>query len=137
MFTILGPLVVAGCGSRYGAPRSASRQGDDILGLWRGLFWAAAVIGALVVGLILWAVFRYRHRGPVDELPAQTHSNIPLELFYTAVAQSTVGRARVWRLYMAACALNFEDGNTQVHQLLGVKPDGGRSGMPLRPRFEA
>jgi cyclopropane-fatty-acyl-phospholipid synthase len=53
-----------------------------------------------------------------------------------AVAQSTVGRARVWRLYMAACALNFEDGNTQVHQLLGVKPDGGRSGMPLRPRFE-
>jgi cyclopropane-fatty-acyl-phospholipid synthase len=54
----------------------------------------------------------------------------------TAVAQSTVGRARVWRLYMAACALNFEDGNTQVHQLLGVKPDGGRSGMPLRPRFE-
>ena len=85
MFVVLGPLVVAGCGSRYGAPRSASQQGDDILGLWRGLFWAAAVIGALVVGLILWAVFRYRSRGPVDELPKQTHAHIPLEIFYTAV----------------------------------------------------
>jgi len=85
LFAVLGPLVVAGCGSRYGAPRSASQQGDDILGLWRGLFWAAAVIGALVVGLILWAVFRYRSRGPVDELPKQTHAHIPLEIFYTAV----------------------------------------------------
>jgi len=53
-----------------------------------------------------------------------------------AVALSSIGRARVWRLYMAASAVNFEDGNTQVHQVLGVKPDGGRSGMPLRPRFE-
>jgi cytochrome c oxidase subunit II len=82
---ILGPLLVAGCGSRYGAPQSASEQGDDILGLWRWLFWAAAVVGALVMGLILWVVFRYRHRGPVDELPRQTHANIPLEIFYTAV----------------------------------------------------
>jgi cytochrome c oxidase subunit 2 len=85
LLAVLGPLLVAGCGSRYGASRPASEQGDDILGLWRGLFWVAAIIGALVMGLILWAVFRYRHRGPVDELPAQTHSNIPLELFYTAV----------------------------------------------------
>jgi cyclopropane-fatty-acyl-phospholipid synthase len=54
----------------------------------------------------------------------------------SAVALTTVGRARVWRLYMAASAVNFEDGNTQVHQVLGVKPDGGRSGMPLRARFE-
>jgi cyclopropane-fatty-acyl-phospholipid synthase len=53
-----------------------------------------------------------------------------------AVARSTDGRARVWRLYMAASAVNFEDANTQVHQVLGVKPDGTRSGMPLRARFE-
>jgi cyclopropane-fatty-acyl-phospholipid synthase len=38
----------------------------------------------------------------------------------------------VWRLYIAASAVNFEDGNTQVHQVLAVKPDRGRSGMPLR-----
>jgi cyclopropane-fatty-acyl-phospholipid synthase len=53
-----------------------------------------------------------------------------------AVAEVGPGRARVWRLYMAASALNFEAGRTQVHQVLAVKPDRGRSGLPLRPRFE-
>jgi cyclopropane-fatty-acyl-phospholipid synthase len=52
-----------------------------------------------------------------------------------AVALTTEGRARVWRLYMAASAVGFEAGRIQVHQALGVKADGGRSGMPLRPTF--
>jgi len=53
-----------------------------------------------------------------------------------AVAKVGPGRARVWRLYMAASALNFEAGRTQVHQVLAVRPDAGRSELPLRPRFE-
>src|SRR4051794_23182403 len=44
-----------------------------------------------------------------------------------AVALTTEGRARVWRLYMAASAVGFEAGRIQVHQALGVKADGGRS----------
>jgi cyclopropane-fatty-acyl-phospholipid synthase len=50
-----------------------------------------------------------------------------------AVSHSGLARARIWRLYMAASAVNFEDGNIQIHQTLGVKDDGGRSGMPARP----
>jgi len=50
-------------------------------------------------------------------------------------AQALVGprRARIWRLYMAASALNFEAGRTAIHQVLGVRtaPDGA-SGIPLR-----
>jgi cyclopropane-fatty-acyl-phospholipid synthase len=53
-----------------------------------------------------------------------------------AVAEVGPGRARVWRLYMAASALNFEAGRAPVHQVLAVRSDGGRSEMPLRPRFE-
>jgi cyclopropane-fatty-acyl-phospholipid synthase len=53
-----------------------------------------------------------------------------------AVAEVGPGRARVWRLYMAASALNFEAGRTQVHQVLGVKADRGGSGLPLRPGFD-
>ena len=52
-----------------------------------------------------------------------------------AAAEVGPGRARVWRLYMAASALNFEAGRTQVHQVLAVRPDRGRSGLPLRPPF--
>jgi len=53
-----------------------------------------------------------------------------------AVGLASEGRARVWRLYMAASAVGFEAGRIQVHQVLAVKPAGGSSGLPLRPRFE-
>jgi cyclopropane-fatty-acyl-phospholipid synthase len=52
-----------------------------------------------------------------------------------AVALVGLARARIWRLYMAGSAVNFEAGRTQIHQVLGVRPDGGRSGMPLRPSW--
>jgi len=44
-------------------------------------------------------------------------------------------RARVWRLYLAGCAVNFEDAGTQIYQVLGVKLNAGRSGMDLRPTW--
>jgi cyclopropane-fatty-acyl-phospholipid synthase len=45
------------------------------------------------------------------------------------------GRARVWRLYMAACALSFERNRIGVNQVLAVKtPESGASGLPLRAR---
>ena len=50
-----------------------------------------------------------------------------------AVAHAGAARARIWRLYMAASAVNFETGRSQVHQVLAVKTEDGRSGMPLRP----
>jgi cyclopropane-fatty-acyl-phospholipid synthase len=52
-----------------------------------------------------------------------------------AVALAGLGRARVWRLYTAASAVGFEQGRIQVHQMLAAKPDGGRSGFPLRPAY--
>ncbi len=53
-----------------------------------------------------------------------------------AVADVGEGRARVWRLYMAASAAGFEDGIVQIHQVLAVRAEKGASGMPLRPDFE-
>jgi cyclopropane-fatty-acyl-phospholipid synthase len=50
-----------------------------------------------------------------------------------AVASAGAARARVWRLYMAGAALGFEDGGTQIHQVLATRTDHGRSGMPYRP----
>lgn len=40
-------------------------------------------------------------------------------------------RARIWRLYMAASAVGFDDGGVAIHQVLGVVPGAkGASGMP-------
>ncbi|MGW1492423.1 class I SAM-dependent methyltransferase [Streptomyces sp. NPDC002402] len=52
-----------------------------------------------------------------------------------AVRHSSPGRARVWRLYMAACAISFERNKIGVNQILAVKtPGSGASGLPLRTR---
>jgi len=45
------------------------------------------------------------------------------------------GRARVWRLYMAAAAVGFEHDTNQIHQILGTATVDGDSGFPLRPSF--
>lgn len=55
-------------------------------------------------------------------------------------AERAVGAAayRIWRLYMAGAASDFERGRNTVFQALYVKPDGGRSGLPLtRDRWYA
>ncbi|WP_393058588.1 class I SAM-dependent methyltransferase [Streptomyces sp. LN549] len=52
-----------------------------------------------------------------------------------AVRMTTPGRARVWRLYMAASALSFEHNKIGVNQILAVRPaEGGGARMPLRAR---
>ena len=47
-----------------------------------------------------------------------------------------LGRAKVWRLYMAGSALGFESGRINVHQVLGVKQDAdGASAVPMTRDF--
>ncbi len=48
-------------------------------------------------------------------------------------ALSEVGEPtyRVWRLYMAACALEFEAGGTGVYQILASRPNHGEWPVPL------
>ncbi|MFI6421291.1 class I SAM-dependent methyltransferase [Streptomyces sp. NPDC050842] len=52
-----------------------------------------------------------------------------------AVRLTSPGRARIWRLYMAASAVSFERNRIGVNQFLAVKtPLSGKSGTALRPR---
>jgi cyclopropane-fatty-acyl-phospholipid synthase len=49
-----------------------------------------------------------------------------------AVQLTSPGRARVWRLYMAASAIAFEENRIGVNQVLAVRTrESGFSGMPL------
>ncbi|AXK35293.1 class I SAM-dependent methyltransferase [Streptomyces armeniacus] len=52
-----------------------------------------------------------------------------------AVRLTSPGRARVWRLYMAASALAFERNRIGVNQILAVRTSSdGASGLPLHTR---
>jgi cyclopropane-fatty-acyl-phospholipid synthase len=48
-----------------------------------------------------------------------------------AVAATSAGRARVWRLYMAASAVSFERNRIGINQVMAVRtPIEGRAGLP-------
>ncbi len=49
-----------------------------------------------------------------------------------AVAEVGAGKARVWRLYMAASRLGFDRNMIQLHQVLLTRSDDGLAGVPLR-----
>ena len=57
-----------------------------------------------------------------------------------AVAEVGPSRARIWRLYLAACALAFDAGRVQVHQTLVVRPRTeplrALGDVPPRPRWQ-
>ena len=89
-----------------------------------------------VVSVMNDAGFEIRHEESFREHYARTlaawGANLE-EHWDSAVAEVGVGKARVWRLYMAACRLGFERDHIQLHQVLGVRPHSdGRSGFPLR-----
>lgn len=83
-------VALSGCDlPGFGAPDPASEEGQSIWNLWQGFFLAALAVGALVWGLLIYVLVRYRRRN--DEVPNQRAYNIPLEIVYTAVPVVIVG----------------------------------------------
>lgn len=70
---------------RLGMPSPVTEQAPRVLSLWQGSWAAALVVGALVWGLILWAVIFHRRSRTKVEIPAQTRYNLPIEALYTVV----------------------------------------------------
>jgi cytochrome c oxidase subunit II len=66
-------------------PNPATRAEHSTLHLWEGVFITAIAVGALVWGLIIWSILRYRKKPGDESLPAQTRYHIPLEITYTVV----------------------------------------------------
>jgi cytochrome c oxidase subunit 2 len=80
-------LALTGCTNdtftRLGFPNPITTQGKITLSLWQGSWIAGLLVGAVVWGLILWAVAFHRQRG--DKLPPQVRYNMPIEILYTIV----------------------------------------------------
>ena len=81
-------LALAGCSTndtftRMGFPNPVTEQGKITLSLWQGSWIAGLLVGAVVWGMIVWAVIFHRKRG--DKLPPQVRYNMPIEILYTVV----------------------------------------------------
>lgn len=81
-----GASLLGGCQlPTFGMNRPVTTQGHDTFNLWVGMMIAGLAVSALVWGLIVWSVIRYRRRGADPTIPRQTREHIPLELTYTIV----------------------------------------------------
>ncbi|HVB71302.1 MAG TPA: cytochrome c oxidase subunit II [Acidimicrobiales bacterium] len=80
----LAALALAGCTvPSFGAKAGPTETSRSTYHLWQGFSIGAAIVGALVIVLILWAVVRYRRRS--DEIPPQSQYHLPMEWTYTIV----------------------------------------------------
>jgi cyclopropane-fatty-acyl-phospholipid synthase len=81
--------------------------------------------------------FEVRHEENLREHYARTLTawSANLESHWDeAVAETGIGKSRVWRLYLAMSRLGFDRRLIELHQVLGVRTrSSGESGMPLRP----
>jgi cytochrome c oxidase subunit 2 len=79
----MGATACGGEAARLGMPEPITEQGERVLTLWQGSWVAAFAVGAVVWGLIIWAVLFHRKRS--DDLPPQVRYNLPIEFLYTVV----------------------------------------------------
>ncbi len=94
----------------------------------------------IVIRAMTAAGFELRHGENLREHYAETlrwwSANLDAR-WDDAVAEVGEGRARVWRLYLAASRMSFTRNLIGLHQFLGVRlDDHGGSGMPIRPDWE-
>src|SRR3954452_3245897 len=72
-------------------PAPATAQAKPTSALWTQFVVAAAIVGAIVWGLITVAIVRFRRR-PTDEgtIPSQVADSRPLEIAWTAIPIVTI-----------------------------------------------
>jgi len=80
----LAALVLSGCTvPGFGATPGDTTSSQSAYHLWQGFSIGAVIVGGITVGLMAWAVVRYRRRG--DHIPVQHQYHLPLEVFYTVM----------------------------------------------------
>ncbi len=78
------PVLLGGCElPNFLGYRGSTSQGHVEHLLWSGTFIAGLAVGGIVTLLILWSVFRYRHRS--DEIPRQFQYHTLFEVTYIVI----------------------------------------------------
>ncbi|MEX2534294.1 MAG: cytochrome c oxidase subunit II [Trueperaceae bacterium] len=82
-------LVLAGCVTD--GPRSMLHPAGEVaqqqLDIFMWTFWLSIVVLVLVIGVLIFAIFRFRRQytGDKDAIPNQTHGSVPLEITWTII----------------------------------------------------
>ena len=144
MALVVAGATVAGCSGtgqpRFGMPAPATRQSHSTLSLWQGTFIASMAVGALVWGLLIWSIVRYRRKRGDTSIPKQTRYHIPLEITYTAIPIVMVAvifgfvvhaQRQIDRLVKSPAATVRVEGFQWGWRFSYLAPDGSVVGAPV------
>lgn len=79
--------VLAGCSYKkvdFGMPHGITDRSNHVMFIWQITMWCSIVIGAIVLGLIIYSILRFRAKNK-NIIPKQTQYNNKLEVIYTIV----------------------------------------------------
>jgi cytochrome c oxidase subunit 2 len=61
------------------------KYAEKVDNLFTPIFWVAVVVGVLVIGAVIFAAIKFRHREGDDDRPKQVHGNTKFEIAWTLV----------------------------------------------------
>ena len=127
-------LLTAGCASATTAPQTTLKpQGPEaryIDRMFFPVFWIAVGVFAIVAGIALTAIIRFRAR-PGDELPRQVHGNTKLEIVWTVIPLMLVGGVAVASV-IGIFHLYDNPGGARISFVPGAASDTGRPALQGR-----
>ena len=116
-------LLAVGCSTaRQSTFDPAGPVASKQLELFNVLLWVMVAVFILVEGALLYAIIRFRRR-PGQELPAQTHGHLTLEIVWTIVPTILIMALGIWTVFAIfdleeppASADNILDVTVTAHQ---------------------
>jgi cytochrome c oxidase subunit II len=89
---VAGASLLTSCSWSFGMPSPRTEQAGRTFTLWQVFFVVACIVAAIVYGLIVWSLVRYRRRRS-DEAGVRGRNfsqHVPIEIVYTAIPVAIV-----------------------------------------------
>lgn len=83
LIALLGVVTIVAAVTVFQLPEAITEQGERTTLLYQATLIISFIVFFIVTSGIIWAVFRYRRRGP--ELPEQIHGSSVLEIAWTVI----------------------------------------------------
>ncbi len=84
--TVALPLLIAGCVDNPNSVfHSRTEFNRDVGSLFSLLIWLGTIVFVFTEALLVWTLWRYRHRKGTPHTPEQVHGNTKLEIMWTVI----------------------------------------------------
>ena len=78
-------VVLSSCSTAFGGYKGVTTQGQSEASLYQGFMITGIVVAGITFLGLFYVLVRFRRRKGTNRIPAQRHSNLPVEVIYTVI----------------------------------------------------